>query len=150
MFFPALLISFIGSVVGMSISYSLGRYFGLSLLQKYGKRIGIHESHLQRAHAWYAKFGPLVLIVGYFVPGIRHVTAFSAGMSRLRISLFMVYAYIGGLLWALTFISLGRFLGDHWNILFVYLHQYGKWILAVILIVVGSILWIRRKIGTQS
>ncbi|MFC4768953.1 DedA family protein [Effusibacillus consociatus] len=144
-FSTALLVSFLGSVVGMSISYSLGRYFGLPLMRKYGKRFGIKESHWKRVQAWYAKFGAFVLIIGYFLPGIRHLTAFSAGASRMPIPSFALYAYTGGFIWSLTFISLGRILGEHWTLLFVFLHRYGFWILAGLLLCAGLILFFRYK-----
>lgn len=144
-FTTALLVSFFGSAVGMSISYMLGRFFGLPLIEKYGKRIGIKETHLIRVQAWYARFGAFVLMIGYFLPGIRHVTAFSAGTSRMRLASFMLYAYPGGFIWALTFITIGRLLGDHWNVLFEYLHWYSWWIFAALLLVAGALLYFRFK-----
>lgn len=141
----ALTVAFLGSIAGMSISYTLGKLFGLPLLQKYGKRVGIKERHLERVQTWYLKFGPFVLLIGYFLPGIRHVTAFSAGASRMRIRSFMLYAYTGGLIWTLTFISLGRLLGEHWDLLFVFLHRYIYWILTGLLISVGVFLLLRSK-----
>ncbi len=145
MFAGALLVSFLGSVVGMSISYALGRYFGLGWLLKYGKRVGIRRRHLRTVQSWYAKYGPFVLVIGYFIPGIRHVTAFSAGMSRMRLASFVLYAYTGGMIWAFTFISLGRLLGEHWELLFEFLHHYGKWILIGALPIAGLFFWIRLR-----
>ncbi|GAX89756.1 DedA family protein [Effusibacillus lacus] len=145
-FSAALFTAFAGSVVGMTISYSLGRYFGFPLIRRFGKHIGIKEAHWQKVQTWYEKFGPFVLMIGYFLPGIRHLTAFSAGTSRMRVISFGMYAYTGGFIWALTFISLGRVLGEHWNLLFVYLHRYGVWILPpLLLLFLGIFLVYRRK-----
>lgn len=146
-FTTALAVSVLGSVVGMTISYVLGRYFGLPLVNRFGSKVGIKNDHLEKVHEWYQKYGPFVLTIGYFLPGIRHVTAFSAGMSRLRISRFAVYAYSGGFIWVLTFISLGRLLGVHWRTLFIYLHNYGPWLLVVLFAAAAAIavIKIRKK-----
>jgi membrane protein DedA with SNARE-associated domain len=60
------------------------------------------------------RFGRWGLIVGYFVPGVRHMTALAAGASQLRYSVFAIFAYSGGLLWSVTFIAAGFFLEKEW------------------------------------
>ena len=50
--------------------------------------------------------------IGYFIAGVRHLSAFMAGMSRLRLPVFAVFAYTGALIWSLTFISIGYILGE--------------------------------------
>lgn len=45
----------------------------------------------------------LLLIVGYFLPGVRHITAYLAGMSAMKYGKFAAFAYTGALLWSLTF-----------------------------------------------
>jgi membrane protein DedA with SNARE-associated domain len=43
---------------------------------------------------------------------MRHLTASIAGAPNLPFSAFTLFAYTGGLLWCLTFIGLGYFLGE--------------------------------------
>ena len=73
-----------GSVSGITISYLLGRTFGLVLIRRYGKYLRITEEHVQKAHAWFERVGHWGLTFGYFVPGVRHFTAYAAGMSQVR------------------------------------------------------------------
>jgi len=49
------------------------------------------------------------------MPGIRHFTAILAGASGLETPVFALFAYSGGIVWVLTFVSLGYFLGDQWS-----------------------------------
>jgi undecaprenyl-diphosphatase len=53
--------------------------------------------------------------VGYFIPGVRHLTGYVAGASELSFSNFALFAYTGAFCWAATFITLGYFLGEQWN-----------------------------------
>src|SRR5262245_48010470 len=125
---PAWLAAFCGSASGITISYVLGRTFGLALIHRYGKYLRIREEHVAKAHAWFEKKGHWSLTFGYFVPGIRHFTAYAAGMSGLEFPPFMLFAYSGAALWASTFITLGYFLGEQWEVVQKHIHQYLLWI----------------------
>lgn len=108
---PTFLAAFLGSCVGISLSYVIGRVFGFRLVHKYRHHLHLTDEHLERFHRWYERSGGLSLVFGYFVPGIRHVTAIAAGTSRLSWPRFAMFAYSGALLWITTFLILGYFLG---------------------------------------
>jgi membrane protein DedA with SNARE-associated domain len=104
-----------GSASGITISYVLGRTFGVSLLHRYGKYLGITPEHLARAHRWFERIGHWALTFGYFIPGVRHFTAYAAGMSEVTPRQFALFAYAGSVLWVSTFLSLGYVLGESWK-----------------------------------
>ncbi|HEU4963250.1 MAG TPA: DedA family protein, partial [Bacilli bacterium] len=143
--------AFLGSMTGITISYSMGRRFGLPLIDRYGKRFGITERRLGVVNGWYNRFGKFVLIVGYFIPGIRHVTAFAAGMSKMHFGSFALFAYLGGIIWSLTFITLGKSLGVHWTKVSDLSHRYLFWaVLVIVVAVVGYGLWFWYKRKKQN
>ena len=104
-----------GSTCGITLSYTLGRTFGLALIHRYGRYLHITEAHIAKAHAWFRRAGHWGLTFGYFVPGVRHFTAYAAGMSELEAPQFALFAYSGAVLWVSTFIGLGYFLGERWQ-----------------------------------
>jgi membrane protein DedA with SNARE-associated domain len=108
-----LLAAFLGSICGISISYSIGRTAGHYVIHTFGKWIGLTEKRLQKAHAWTERFGTWTLFIGYFIPGLRHFTGFLAGTTDLEFNRFARFAYSGALLWILTFLSVGYFFGDY-------------------------------------
>ncbi|NTV52906.1 MAG: hypothetical protein HGA76_07850, partial [Candidatus Firestonebacteria bacterium] len=55
------------------------------------------------------------LTLVYFIPGVRHLSAFVAGASKLEFALFALFAFPGALLWTATFVLLGNFLGESWK-----------------------------------
>jgi len=112
---PAFLSAFCGSACGITLSYVLGRTFGLKLIHRYGRYLRITEAHINKAHAWFARVGHWGLTFGYFIPGVRHFTAYAAGMSAVEAPQFCLFAYSGAALWAASFISLGYFLGERWQ-----------------------------------
>jgi membrane protein DedA with SNARE-associated domain len=113
--FPALAAAFLGSMCGITVSYGLGRSFGLFLLHHYGRFFRVTPEKMNRVHAWFGRFGTWTLLVGYFIPGVRHCTAVVAGASSLGLLSFSIFAYSGALIWSATFIGIGYFFGDQWT-----------------------------------
>jgi membrane protein DedA with SNARE-associated domain len=68
--------------------------------------------------------GEYALFFGYYILGVRHLTALLAGSARLPLSTFGLFAYSGGFLWALTFIGLGYELEEEWNTFSNTIHQW--------------------------
>jgi len=119
---PALMVTFSGSVCGISLSYFLGRTVGLNIIEKYGSVIHFKMDKIQKVHDWFNRIGKITLIFGYFIPGVRHFTGFVAGMSRLELSVFARYAYTGAFCWSITFLSIGFILGKQWFKIHAYMH----------------------------
>jgi membrane protein DedA with SNARE-associated domain len=104
-----------GSLCGITLSYLLGRN-GLAYMIE---RIPFMRKHsgryLDRVNQWFERYGHWTLFFGYFVIGVRHFTAVVAGTSKMNLKHFALYAYTGGLIWVVCFVSLGYFLGDQWE-----------------------------------
>ena len=105
--------SYLGAICGISVSYLLGRTAGHYFVVKYGKWIGITQERIDKVHAWFERFGKWVLVIGYFIPGIRHFTGFIAGTSELSYGQFALFAYSGAILWVSVFLSIGYFFGQN-------------------------------------
>lgn len=131
-----------GSISGITISFYLGRVLGMKVIHKYGRYLRIKEEHFNRAHAFFEHIGHWALTVGYFIPGVRHLTAYAAGISELETRHFALFAYSGAVLWVSTFIGLGYFLGDRWKKVEGDIHHYlmlGA--IAMGVLVVGYFVW---------
>jgi len=56
--------------------------------------------------------GRWALTFGYFIPGVRHLTAYVAGATEVELPAFAFFAYVGAFIWSLTFISAGYLVGE--------------------------------------
>jgi len=121
---PALLAAYLGSICGITVNYLVGRYIGFPLLHKYGYYLRLTDERINQAHGWFERYGKVALFVGYFFPGLRHLTAFSAGASQLEYRHFAPSAYAGGFCWVATFIALGFFVGEEWSKIVPQMHAY--------------------------
>lgn len=110
--------AYLGSVCGITGSYLIGRTVGIYFIHKYGSWLGLTEERLKTAHVWFEKYGKWSLVVGYFIPGVRHFTGIVAGATTLSYREFALYAYTGAFFWVSTFLSLGYFFGKYWEKVF--------------------------------
>jgi membrane protein DedA with SNARE-associated domain len=94
---------------------------------------------------WFGRYGKWTLFFGYFIAGLRHFTALTAGMSKVRKSTFAIYAYPGGLVWVVCFISVGYYLGEEWQTLVHRLNRGALILGAVVAIITFAWWWLRRK-----
>jgi membrane protein DedA with SNARE-associated domain len=122
---PTVLSALAGSMSGITISYLLGRTTGYPLLHKYGRYVRITEHEIHRVHDFYQRKGGLSLTFGYYIAGVRHLTAYAAGASKLEYPVFAAYAYGGAALWCGTFLTLGYLLGERWNEILEAVHRFG-------------------------
>jgi membrane protein DedA with SNARE-associated domain len=128
-----------GAWTGISGSYLLGRTLGVGVIHRFGKYIHFTEDRLAYVHRWFDRIGHWMLVVGYYIIGVRHFTAIVAGMSKLEYPTFIAYAWTGGALWVATFLTLGYFLGDKWRPVAELVHQYVAY--ASIAIIAIAALW---------
>jgi membrane protein DedA with SNARE-associated domain len=146
---PTLIAAFLGSCTGISISYVVGRTAGTFIIKKYGKWLHLTESKMQRVHNWFERVGRWALLIGYFIPGVRHVTGYAAGVTVLEYRHFALFSYGGALIWVCTFLSVGYFLGNKWtNITNVLEEQWYKIVLVVLALglLAALYVWLKKRI----
>ncbi|WBX81585.1 DedA family protein [Virgibacillus salarius] len=120
----SLLVAILGSVIGISISYFLGQKLGLPFIKRFGPKVHITEKNITWVQHSFRKFGGFFLLTGYFIPRVRHITAYMAGITSYRYLYFSIFAYIGAMIWVSTFIFLGMILGNNWEVIkHVFLHS---------------------------
>lgn len=120
---PTLATAFLGSACGISVSYAIGRIVGPHAVVKFAPLLHIRPSHLAQTYRWVERWGKYVLLIAYFIPGVRHLAALVAGASLLPSPVFARFAYTGALVWSGTFIGLGYVTGEEWRYLSPLLHR---------------------------
>lgn len=138
-FGKTLLIATLGSFLGMNLSYWIGRRLGIPFLHKVAPYLHLNEKRIARAEHWFQRYGDRLIVIGYFFPGFRHFTAYFSGMSELHYGRYAALAGTGAFLWSLTFIALGRILGEHWQKITFVMHRYltrGGIVLAIIVFLI--------------
>ncbi|MGB9680119.1 MAG: DedA family protein [Minisyncoccia bacterium] len=140
-YFLTIITATTGVILGITTSYFLGILLNETLINKYGKYIHLGPKNLEKVQKWFDKYGNHLLIFAYFIPGIRHITGYFSGITRISFLKFIVNAYSGALIWTTTFVSLGRLLGYNWNLVHAYLKEY--FILGGVILVIFIFIYYR-------
>jgi membrane protein DedA with SNARE-associated domain len=114
-----------GGILGATISYWIGYKLGVPFFRKFGRYIHMGPEKMDRISKWYGKYGKVLLVFSFFIPGIRHIASIISGVIRLPFRSFCIFAYIGVFLWTGTFLSLGYVLGPQWD---KYQGEIQKWL----------------------
>lgn len=138
----AYIVCFAGASVGITLGYVLGRTLGIRLIKRYSAKLNVNPGHIENAKRFYGRYGKFALLVGYFIPGVRHLTAIFAGSSIMPYPVFAVFAYVGAALWTIVFLNLGLFLGEKWNHVSQYSNRYIiPFILVATIVLVIAVYW---------
>ncbi len=101
---------FVAAVVGDAVGYYTGLKMGPKIFTKQ-KSLFFKPSHLQKAHAFYEKYGGKTIIIARFVPIVRTFAPIVAGAAQMSYRRFVVFNVVGGFLWVFSMILTGYFLG---------------------------------------
>ena len=114
----------LGCVLGSLVAYYVGLFGGRPLVRRYGRYLLISHHDLDLADRWFARHGDITIFVGRLLPVVRTFIAFPAGVARMPLAKFVIYTFVGSLVWCAALAWLGRTLGEHWDTLGVYFHRF--------------------------
>ncbi|HWQ66632.1 MAG TPA: DedA family protein [Methanospirillum sp.] len=99
----------IAAVLGDTVNYFIGRYVGVKILDM--NLPMIKKEHLDKTHQYYEKYGGNTIIIARFVPFVRTLAPFVAGLGTMEYRTFFMYNVTGGILWIFSFLLAGYFIG---------------------------------------
>ena len=149
-FLPAFLFSLAGALCGISISYLLGNKLGEPFLRKFGPKLFIKEATIHRTKGLFGKYGAFVLLFCYFIPGVRHVAAYVAGITDYSYKRFAFIAYLGAIAWVTAFLVLGNRLGTKWSLITKHLHQYIWFMVILALVAIAFVILYKSTAGRRE
>ena len=135
----------IGAILGDLLNYLIGNLIGKTLIKKYNV---VSKRNLDRTHEFYAEYGAKTVVLARFVPIIRLIAPFVAGIGKMNLKKFMFYNIVGGLVWVAIFLTIGFFFG---TIPFVQKH-FSVVILAIVFISALPVLteWLKYRREKQN
>lgn len=101
---------FVAAFIGNIIGYETGvfvreHYKQYSLFKK------VPERYILKTEHFYQKYGKLTVIISRFVPVVRTIAPFLAGVGKMSRVPFIILSAIGGLLWAIIMPTIGYTVG---------------------------------------
>ena len=141
--FGVILMAAIGATVGGVLGYWIGIKGGLPLLTRYGRYVGVRESHIDKAHSFFERNGARTILFGRFVAVLRTWASVIAGAACMSFKQFVAYNTLGSVAWAIVFGLLGYYFGHDLPLLERYISRASLGILVALL--VGIAFWVILK-----
>ena len=98
---PVVVLAFFGAIIGDSIGYSIGRFWGRKVLDRWGKRF-FPDERLARVDRYFQEYGMWAVTFGRLAPIIRTVNTFAAGMARMPYPAFLFAVAVAAAIWAVA------------------------------------------------
>jgi membrane-associated protein len=105
------LLLFVAAFIGDTLNYWVGRKLGPAVFKREDS-IWLRKKHLDKAHAFFEKYGGRAIILARFVPIVRTFVPFIAGVGSMTYTRFMAYNLIGGFVWIYFFTYAGFMFGN--------------------------------------
>jgi membrane-associated protein len=95
--------------LGDLCNYLIGRFVGRRLLSK--PRRHLRPEHVAQAEEFYEKHGGMAIVFARFLPIVRTLAPFVAGIASMEVHRFMFFAAIASALWVTIFMGAGYWFG---------------------------------------
>lgn len=120
--------------------YLTGRRLGYSVLVLLCRLSLSPDLCVRQAEMKYERWGPSLLLCAKFIPGAATIAPPLAGVLHMPRQVFLLYASMGALLWAGTFVALGYALDVQANIVIAALENYGAYVALAVAVLASCIL----------
>lgn len=130
-YFALALVVIVGALIGESIGFALGRYFGPRIrASRLGRRIG--ERNWVRAEKYLDRRGGIAVFISRFLPVLHSLIPLTVGMSTMSYRKFMAWTIPACVIWSFAYVSVGSAAAGSYRELADQLHYAGYIFVGVI------------------
>lgn len=134
-----IIVSVLGSTLGATILYLVGRIFNKERLEKIvegkiGRVLRFKKEDIEMANSWFEKRGYLTVFFCRFIPIVRSLISIPAGMTKMKFIPFILLTIAGSTIWNTVLIWLGKIAGQSWKVISNYVDGYSKIVLVLLVI----------------
>lgn len=138
------LVGAVANLIGSWLAYLAGYVGGRPLVDRWGRYLLLRPHEIDRAHAWFDRYGHEAVFFGRLLPVVRTFISLPAGVARMNFWKFSLYTLLGCLPWTFGLALLGYELGERWEEVERLLRPV-SWLIAV-LVGAGAGWWAWRRV----
>jgi len=101
----------VAAILGNTVNYSIGRYFGPKVFHWENSRF-FNKAALMKTHVYYEKHGGKTLVISRFLPLFRTFAPFVAGIGSMSYARFTLFNVIGAVAWVVSLTLAGYWFGN--------------------------------------
>jgi membrane protein DedA with SNARE-associated domain len=138
--FLVALVAVLAAIVGDNIGYAIGFFGGRALVLRFGTYVRLTSERLDKAEAFFARYGGFVVAGARFIEGLRQANGIVAGISRMRWPRFLAFNALGAVLWVAVWTSVGYLAGSHITAIYDAVTRYSLYVLIGLVLVVAAVI----------
>lgn len=98
----------IGALINYVLSYTLGRSFVYWFVNtKFGHLCLLSQEKMETAEAYFREHGVSSTLVGRLVPAVRQLISIPAGLSKMKLTTFVAFTFLGAFVWNSILAAIG-------------------------------------------
>ena len=136
-----------GSLLAAALLYWIGYKFEhdtiFRFVDRYGKYLFLKSADVKKSLDWFEKYGHRIVFAGRMIPAVRSLISIPAGMSRMPFWKFMFYSSLGTIIWTTFLAAVGFYFGENQALMQKIFSQVGYVIIAIVIAIIGWILYRR-------
>ena len=105
----------LGYLAGAIVGWAIGLWGGRPLLEARGRWVHLTPEKLDRAEAWFQRWGNVGVLIGRITPVVRSFVSIPAGVFEMRFAPYTVLTAIGSAVWAFAIAGAGYGLGESYD-----------------------------------
>lgn len=142
-FFGLLGFVLVGSLLGETGGFFIGRFFGERIRNSWlGQKLG--EKNWRLADSFVETRGGIAVAISRFLPVLHSLVPVTAGMTRMRYRVFISWTAVACLIWASAYVTLGWLAHTSYDQIASRL-KYGSFIFIGVVIVVATVFSLLKK-----
>ena len=111
----------------------------------------VDPADVDKSMDWFHRHGPIAILLGRLVPGIRSLISIPAGVDRMSGWSFTLYTTIGSLVWNTALVTAGFLLGDNWPAVTEWMDTFSTVVYVILIaLVAGLTAWLVRRAARRS
>jgi membrane protein DedA with SNARE-associated domain len=138
--------SILGYMSGAFVSYWLSRTFGWKLIDRVTTSFPLfNQRSMTRTTSLMDRYGPLFLTIGRFLPGIRSVSSYAAGIYRMGLQPFFIYTILGVIAWCSAWILAGYWFGEHLRLMLKVIQSWLFYVTILLVTAIGAAWYLQKR-----
>jgi len=133
----------LGYLAGALVGWGIGRYGGRPLLERRGAWLHVTPARLDRAEAWFARWGNVGVLLGRVTPVVRSFVSIPAGVFAMPLAPYTLLTLVGSAIWAFAFAGAGYGLGASYRS-FDHGFKYAEYAVVAGVVLLAAYLVLRR------
>jgi membrane protein DedA with SNARE-associated domain len=105
----------VGYVLGSILGWAIGLYGGRPYLERHGRWLHVTPKKLDRAEAWFERYGDATVFFGRLTPVVRSFVSIPAGIAEMPLPRYTVLTTLGTIPWCFGLAGIGLALGSGWE-----------------------------------